>query len=106
MSSQVVIAIYRPKPNQLDELKRLVGRHVPTLRKLDLVTERPSVVLESTDGGVIEIFEWKNAQAATDAHSNAQVQELWNAMGDVADFATLADLPEATKQFPRFQPVG
>lgn len=105
MPGEVVIAIYRPKPNQAEELKRLVGRHLPTLRNLGLVTDREAVVLESSDGTLLEIFEWKSSEAAQEAHAAASVQELWNAMGDVADFATLADLPEATRQFPHFSPL-
>lgn len=106
MSGQVVIAIYRPKPDCTEELKRLVARHLPTLRNLGLVTDRDALVLESSEGDVIEIFEWKDAAAASAAHENASVQELWTAMGDVAVFASLADLPESTKQFPHFTPLA
>ena len=106
MSGQVVVAIYRPKPAQGGELKRLIGRHMPTLRNLGLVTDRAPVLLESSDGTLIEIFEWRDQAAVATAHENERVQELWSAMEDVADFATLADLPEATKQFPHFTPLG
>ena len=70
------------------------------------MTDRPFTIMRSNDGRTfVEIFEWANAEAAHDAHTNEHVGPVWEAMAEVADFMTLADVAEATKQFPHFKPL-
>ena len=103
---EIVTAVYRPKPGKAGELRALVDQHLPALREAELVTDRPTLLLGSKDGMLVEVFEWKSAEAAQQAHENEAVGRIWEAMEDVALFMTLADLPEATRRFPHFEPLA
>ena len=106
MARQIVTAIYRPKTEQGQALEALLKEHVPTLRRLGLATERPSLVMRSfVDGTIMEVFEWTSHEAAANAHSVPEVGTLWEAMGAVARFLTPAELMESTRTFPHFQPI-
>jgi hypothetical protein len=106
MSTEIVTAVYRAKAGKDAELAALIERHVPVLRAEGLATERDVVVMRSPkDGTFIEVFEWASKDAASSAHENAAVGEIWGAMADVAEFLTLADLPEATDRFPHFTAI-
>jgi quinol monooxygenase YgiN len=101
----VVIAVYRPRAGQAEALERLVEGHVPALRKLGLVTGRDAIVLRAADGTVLEIFEWKSADAVERAHHDPQVQQIWGAFEKVCEWLPLASLPEAARPFPHFELV-
>ncbi|MGE0191894.1 MAG: hypothetical protein AB7T63_07595 [Planctomycetota bacterium] len=105
MGSEIVIAIYRPRRGREAALDALVARHRPALVAAGLVTDRPFVLARSSDGAILEIFEWKDADAAQKAHEHPVVGALWNEMGEVADFPPLADLAESTRRFPHFRPL-
>ncbi len=106
MGQEIVQAVYRAKPGKVDELVALIEKHEPALRASGLVTERPFTVMRSRDGSTfIEVFEWVSSEAAHDAHTNEHVGPIWGAMAEVAEFLTLADLPEATSPFPHFTPA-
>ncbi len=107
MATEICQAVYRAKPGKDEELAALIQRHVPVLRAEGLATERASIVMRSPrDGTFIEIFEWSRPDEAHAAHTNPKVAEIWNAMEEVAEFLTLADVPEATVRFAHFEPVG
>lgn len=106
MGPEIVIALYRPKKGKATLLEPLVAQHQPLLRKAGLITERTPVLARSSDGTWLEIFEWKSAAAAAAAHVHPEVGALWEAMATVAEFPPLADLPESTRRFPHFTPVG
>lgn len=101
----IVIACYRPKPGREAELRQIVSEHVPLLRAEGLATERTPVVMRASDGTWLEIFEWKSAKAAEDAHSNPAVRELWSRFSEVSDFTTIGSLREAGEPFSHFEPV-
>jgi hypothetical protein len=100
----MVIAMYRPKPGKEAALRELIAKHVPTLRKRKLATDRPVVLLQATDGTFLEIFEWLPG-APEKAHSDPAVLAVWGPMHECADFATLASLPECQGPFPHFRAV-
>lgn len=105
MGHEIVQAVYRAKPGKADALAALVAKHEPALRAAGLVTDRPFVVMRSPeDGTLIEIFEWASREAAGTAHGHEVIGPLWESMAKVADFLTLADVPEATRPFAHFQP--
>jgi len=106
MATEVVIAVYRPRPGRAAELEAILRRHVSTLRSLGLVTSRPVSLLKSfTDGSYLEIFEWASGDAARAAHEAPEIASLWEAMGAIADFPPLADLAETKRPFAHFAPV-
>jgi hypothetical protein len=104
MSGRWVACVYRPKKGKEAELLALFGRHYDTLKEEGLVTNRPHLLLRSpTDGSFIELFEWKSESASSDAHENRHVMEIWDAFGKCAEMLKLADLPEASDNFPHFE---
>lgn len=105
MKTEVVIAAYRPKEGKAAEVNALLKKHVPTLRRLELLTDRPELVLQAKNGTILEIFEWRSAEAAHQAHEHPAVAAVWEALGAVADFKTLGTLEEAGKPFAHFTPL-
>ena len=105
MTAQIVFALYRPHANQDAALRRLIARHIPALRRVGLVTDRPPVLARAGDGTYVEVFEWVSETAARTAHDHPDIGEIWDGMELIADFATLASLAEAQRAFTHFEPV-
>ncbi len=101
-----VLAIYRPKPGNQAALEAEVSTHVPALRRLGLATAVPSLVLRASDGAIVEHFEWADQAAIDAAHEHPEVQEMWGRFGEICEFGTLADLPNASAMFPEFEYLG
>jgi hypothetical protein len=72
----------------------LVRNHLPPLRAEALVTERPSIVMRTADGILIEVFEWVSQEAIAGAHSNPVVIDLWKRFEAVCTYETPSNLPE------------
>jgi hypothetical protein len=106
MSAQVVFALYRPHPGKDAELRRLIARHLPVLRRLELVTERPAILVRAKDGTYIEVFEWRTEESAKLAHEHPEVARVWEAMAQVAEFPALESLEEAKERFSHFEPIA
>ena len=106
MKSKIVIAIYKPHENKEHELKELISKHVPILKKHDLITHRESILVKSNNGNYIEIFEWKSNDDIEEAHKNPEVQKLWDEMETVCDFTNLESLEEIKDYFPQFKPIN
>jgi hypothetical protein len=105
MASQIVFALYRPHTEKDAALRQLIARHIPTLRRLGLITDRPSVLARASDGTYVEVFEWVSETAARTAHDHPDIAEIWDGMEVIADFTTLAGLAEAQRPFTHFEPV-
>lgn len=103
--TEVVFAVYVPHSGKGKELEKLVLGHSPALRELELITDRKEIVVRSSNGSMIEVFEWRSAKAAEMAHEHPKVAKIWEAMAKVCDFGTLKSLPESEKRFPHFTPV-
>jgi hypothetical protein len=101
---EIVIAAYRPKPGQEAALLNLTRGHVPYLRELGLVTDRPALALRNREGVVLEIFEWRDGGAQA-AHKMPEIHELWGKYAAVCDYTKLAELPEAADLFAMFTPL-
>lgn len=99
---EVVIALYRPKDGKTKELEALVQKHFPILKEFGLTTGKDPFIGRSSDGTILEIFEWANQEAAKKAHDHPAVAKIWEAMAIVCDFGTLSQLPEAANRFPHF----
>jgi hypothetical protein len=101
---EMVIAAYKPKPGKDAELLALTREHVPYLRRLDLVTDRPAIVMQAQDGTILEVFEWREG-AVERAHAMPEIHALWEKYGAVCDYTPLHALPEAQSLFAMFKPV-
>jgi len=102
---ELVIACYRPKPGKDAELLELVRGHVPALRAQGLATDRPATAMRAADGTIVEVFEWRSAEAVERAHHDPVVQRLWERFMQVSDIGTLSALPGADQPFPHFEPL-
>lgn len=103
---RIVIVAYRPKPGREGELERLCAEHVPLLRSEELATGRNPVLMKAADGTLVEVFEWASGEAIEAAHRNPAVQGLWARFAKVCEYVPVASVPEASRLFSEFSPVG
>ncbi len=103
-SSEIVIAVYRPRPGHEQALREVVKEHVPTLQRLGLATPRLPIVMTAADGTLLEVFEWVSPAAIATAHTHPIVQALWQRFEAAATYEPLAHLAEAGGVFAGFTP--
>jgi hypothetical protein len=101
---RIVISCYKPKAGKEKALRALIVDHVPTLRRIGLVSERTPILMEATDGTLVEVFEWVSAEAIQSAHSHPAVLRMWEEYGKVCDYVPVAQVPEAAQLFSEFTP--
>ncbi|MFZ6013049.1 MAG: hypothetical protein ACOYXT_22090, partial [Bacteroidota bacterium] len=89
---KVVIVVYKPKKGKENLLLDVVRDHLPVLRAQGLVTDRKPIVARAADGAIIEVFEWKSADAIDKAHSNPEVQRLWGRFSEACDYTRPIDV--------------
>lgn len=104
--SRFVIAAFRPKAGMQPQLLAVVAKHWDVLRAQDLVTDRPRYAMQAADGTVLEVFEWRSAEAIERAHHSPVVLALWAEFEAVCDYVPLAALAEAGQPFSEFQPIS
>ena len=102
---QLAFAMYKPKKGKLAELKKLLKDHIPTLRKYELITNKGAFLVQSTDGTLIEIFEWASEAAKDAAHKHPAIMKIWGPMMPICEFPAMENLPEAAKSFPNFKVI-
>lgn len=100
-----VIAAFKPKPGKDAELLAVVGKHWGMLRDQGLVTDRQRLVMQSQDGTILDIFEWRSPEAIENAHSNPVVLALWVEFEAVCEYVPLSSLSESAHPFAEFEPV-
>ena len=103
--SRFAIVAYTPKPGKEQQLLAAVRKHGQVLRDEKLVTDTPARVMRAAAGTIVEVFEWRSAEAIKNAHSNPAVQSLWEEFGAACDFTPLATLAEASEMFAEFDAV-
>ncbi len=102
----ISIAVYKPKPDQDAALRAVLADHMPILLSQGLVTERPSILMKSSGGAYVEVFEWASQEAIQAAHTNPTVLEMWARFDLACTFERLPDLPESSDMFAGFEPVN
>ena len=102
---QVSILCYRPKPGKDAQLLELAREHIPILRAQGLVTDREPYLMRAADGTLVEVFEWRSADAIEAAHANPEVGKLWQRYADLSDYVKLGDLAETRELFANFEPI-
>ncbi|HVR97246.1 MAG TPA: hypothetical protein VMW27_11570 [Thermoanaerobaculia bacterium] len=100
-----VIVAYTPKPGKEQELLGAVNKHLQVLHAEQLVTDKPGYVMRASDGTLVEVFEWRSAEAIQQAHTNPAVQALWEEFGAACDYTPLANLAECHQMFAEFDAV-
>jgi quinol monooxygenase YgiN len=103
--SRFVIVAYTPKPGMDQHLLAAVRKHLQVLRTEQLVTDKPAHVMRAADGTIVEVFEWRSAEAIAQAHANPAVQALWAEFGAACDYTPLTKLAETHQMFAEFDSV-
>jgi hypothetical protein len=102
---ETVICHYHVKPGCEAEFEGLLARHWPALKEAGLVTDQPSRHFRGRASGkpdgrhgaaglYVEIFEWKDGQAAGIAHQTPEIMAIWEPMGTLC----------REMDFPHFDP--
>ena len=104
MEERIVIVAYKPKSGKIEELRVLMREHCSILRQQNLITDRPSTLMEAKDGTIIEVFEWKSKAAIEQAHSNPEVLKMWGQYAEVCDYIPIGNVEEAGRVFSDFTP--
>lgn len=103
---RIVIVAYKPLPGKQEALKNLLKQHWNVLDQEGLVSDRKSVICESSDGTIIEVFGWKSKEAIEKSHSNHAVQNMWNQFTEVCEYVPIGSVEESTHLFSEFTPVN
>lgn len=102
----ISVACYRPRLGREGALLDLVRNHLLPLRAQGLVTDRASIVMRTSSGVIIEVFEWVSPEAIAGAHSNPVVLDLWKRFEEACTYEIPASLPEFQQMFAHFEPVS
>ncbi len=100
--SRIVIAAYRPKPGKAREQRHRVHRHRAVLAEQALVTERSRIAVRGADGALVEVFEWRSAEAVELAHASPPVRAPWEAFAAACDHVPVGAVPVAGRLFSEF----
>lgn len=106
MSPRIVVVVYKPHPGKERALEQVVSKHYSILSKENLVTTRLPIVMRAGNGSIVEVFEWRSAEAIQAAHTNAQVITLWEEFNAVCTYETPLSLEEFHNLFSEFEPIN
>jgi len=98
-----VIAGYKSKPGQEEQLLTVVRKHHSVLRAENLVSDKPAHVMRAGDGTIVEVFEWASSEAIERAHASTVVRALWAEFDAACDFVPIGRLAEAQNMFSEFE---
>jgi hypothetical protein len=98
-----VIAAFKPKPGMRDALVAAVDKHWDVLHREGLVTDSPRHAMTSSDGTILEVFEWRSAEAIEQAHHHPAVLALWKEFEAACEYVPISGLPEAGHPFSEFE---
>ena len=106
MNSRITIAVYKALPGKEEELKSLIPTHYPRLLKMELVTDRKPIIMQSEDGSILEVFEWISKEAIHAAHSHPEVLAMWNEYAAVCTYIPTHEVKEINNMFSEFTPIN
>jgi hypothetical protein len=101
-----VIAAYKSKPGKEDALLAAVRKHRHILLAENLISDKPTHLMRSTNGTIIEIFEWLSSAAVERAHANAAVKAVWAEFDAACDFVPIGRLAESQQMFSEFESLA
>jgi hypothetical protein len=104
MEERIVIVAYKPKAGKAEALKELMREHRPILKKLGLVTDRASIMMEAKDGTIIEVFEWKSKSSIEQAHTHPEVLVMWSKYAEACEYIPVGKVEESVNLFSEFTP--
>jgi hypothetical protein len=105
MNPRIVIVVYRPLPGKEGALQSVVAKHLGVLKTEKLVTDRAPIVMKAKDGSIVEVFEWRSAEAIAAAHTNPNVLALWDEFGAACEYEKPVNVAEFHNLFSEFEPL-
>ncbi len=102
---RIVIVPYVPKASKEAELLACIRKHLQVLRQEQLVTDRTPVVMRTSNGTIIEVFEWKSPEAIEQAHANPAILAMWAEFEAACDYVPLNQVAECGQMFAEFEPL-
>lgn len=102
---RIVVVGYRPKPGKGPLLEQLLKTHVDRLRKEGLISERQPIIAQASDGTYLEVFGWKSPEAIDQAHTNLEVQKMWEEFSEVCEYVPVGQLSEMSELFSEFKGI-
>ncbi len=103
---RIAIVGYKPLQGKETELLALIKTHWQKLNDENLVSDRKPVIMQSSNGTVIEVFGWKSKEAIEAAHSNPAVQRMWGEYAEVCEYVPVGDVEESSSLFSEFTPIN
>ena len=97
---RIVIVAYVPKAGKEEQLLVAVKKHLQVLQTEQLATDKPAYVMRAGDGTIIEVFEWRSAEAIKQAHTSPAVGALWAEFGAACDYTHSPSWPSASRCSP------
>jgi hypothetical protein len=105
MSNAMALCTYRVKENDVEKFIGLLREHAPTLRRLGLVTEEPSLLFRGRDESgksfFVEVLHWKSKDDPAVAEQAPEVLAIWERMGQCVEDR----LGRPSMEFPHVEPL-
>lgn len=89
MAPYTVLCTYLVKPERIDEVRALLGRHWPALRRFGYVTEDEPRVYFGTDYSgpfFAEIMTWADDSAPGKAYWTPEINEIWSGLYEHTEY--------------------
>ena len=106
LNTYVAVCTYRVREGQDEAFLALMRNHVPTLRRLGLLAEEPSLLFQGKDESgktfVVEVLRWKSEEAPDLAEQMPDVLRLWEGLGKLVE----ARLGRPAMEFPHMDEIS
>jgi hypothetical protein len=83
------LCLYRVKPGSEAAFRGLLAKHWPTLQRLGLAGDEPSIVYQGNEKEnaplFVEVLTWKDAEGPNVAHEFPEVMAVWEPMGKLCE---------------------
>ena len=83
------MCIYRVRAGSEAAFRELLAKHWPTLRRIGLAGDEPSVIYQGAEKpGVpffVELLTWKDGEGPNIAHEFPEVMSIWEPMGKLCE---------------------
>jgi hypothetical protein len=89
MNDHIALCTYRVKDGEASRFLSVLRQHAPTLRRLGLVTDDPSLLFRGADESgksfFVEVLHWKSGDGPTIAEQTPEVLAIWERMGQCVE---------------------
>ena len=89
MSGHIALCTYRVKENEAQKFLGLLREHAPTLRRLGLLTDEPSLLFRGDDESgksfFVEVLHWRSNEGPSLAEQTPEVLAIWERLGQCVE---------------------